>query len=396
MAQPGAPRPTAGPGAPRATAEPSQPHTAARPQSWRAFEKAPADEGTEHDTAFQAFHEGAPHRTGDHEQPAAAPSRGTGYHPRSGASSPPGTGHPARSAGADAPHTGGYRQRPDVSSPHRRGHHEPPTGAGASQLSGFYQQPVTTGNSSAFHQHIEAAHPEPGLPPRAGGTTGSHDTVIETTGTQRRSPVSPGQTATGTHRAVGKAAGRRRVATWPIVSGVFVLLLVVGLLGWGWANNVLNGRAEAQANSCAEGDATMKVLVTPAAEKPVTAAAARWNQARTVVHAHCIHIDVTSMSSDRALDAMTGRTNLDSIGGLPAAWIAENSYWIGQLQAAEPAMIAAPAESIASARSSDYLFVGLTGSNLDEVQARAAQVFRDYLREPAQQADFTAAGLTSG
>jgi hypothetical protein len=28
------------------------------------------------------------------------------------------------------------------------------------------------------------------------------------------------------------------------------------------------------------------------------------------------------------------------------------------------------------------------------VQARAAQVFRDYLREPAQQADFTAAGFT--
>jgi Bacterial extracellular solute-binding protein len=199
-------------------------------------------------------------------------------------------------------------------------------------------------------------------------------------------------TVTGSHRAIGKAAGRRRIAAWPLVAGAFVVLVVVGLLGWGWANNVLNSRAEAQANACTEGDSTLKVLVTPSLDKPVNSAAAKWNQAHTVVHAHCVHITVQSAPSTQVLAALTGKANLDSIGGLPAAWIPENSYWISQLQTAEPAMIGSPAESVASAPSADYPFVGLAGASVDEVQARAAQVFRDFLKEPAQQAEFTNLG----
>jgi len=251
----------------------------------------------------------------------------------------------------------------------------------------------------------------PGAPDRPAGrrraaeATGGHRSAAEsgeTTGTapgettQMWSRFTGNQTATGHHRAVGKAAGRRRIAKWPIVAGAFVVLLVVGLLGWGWANNVLNSRAEAQAAGCAEGDATMKVLVAPAVEKPVTAAATRWNQARTVVHSHCVHIEVRSMDSQRALDALTGRSNLDSIGGLPAAWIADNQASIDQLQAAKPGMIASSAEPVATTPSATYFFVGLTAGELDETQARAAQVFRDYLNQPAQRADFTAAGLTQG
>ncbi|HJQ47951.1 MAG TPA: hypothetical protein VJ870_16785 [Amycolatopsis sp.] len=233
----------------------------------------------------------------------------------------------------------------------------------------------------------------------AGEDTGSRRAVTDTgsrraiTDTGSRRAVT--DTGTGYHRAIGKTPGRRRIATWPLVSAGFVVLLVVGLLGWSWANSVVNNRAEAQANGCPEGNETMNVLVTPAVQKPVEAAATRWNQAMTVVHSHCIHVDVTPMASDRTLDALTGRNNLDSIGGLPAAWIAENAAVISQLQAAKPAMIAAPAESIASAPSADYQYVGLTGTTLDEVQARAAQVFRDYLRDPAQRSAFTAAGLTT-
>lgn len=216
-------------------------------------------------------------------------------------------------------------------------------------------------------------------------STGGHRTV-----TEGRS------TATGTHRAMGKIAGRRRIAKWPIFAGAFVVLLVVGLLGWGWANNVLNSRAEAQANACTDGDSTLTVVVTPTAQQPVSAAAARWNQAKTVVHAHCVHVDVRAIPSQQVLDSLTGRTNLTTIGGLPAAWIPENSSWIGQLQTTKPGIVGSPAESIASARSADYPFLGLAGDTVDDVQARAAQVFRDYLREPAQRADFTGAGLTGG
>jgi hypothetical protein len=180
------------------------------------------------------------------------------------------------------------------------------------------------------------------------------------------------------------------------VAGVGVVLLIVGLLGWGWANSVLNSRAEAQANACTEGDSTLSVLVTPTLEKPVSTAATKWNQTNTVVHAHCVHVNVRAMPSAQALTALTGHASLDSIGGLPAAWIPENSSWVSQLQAAQPAMIGSPAESVASAPSADYPFLGLAGNSVDEVQARAAQVFRDFLKEPAQQPDFTGAGLSAG
>jgi hypothetical protein len=176
------------------------------------------------------------------------------------------------------------------------------------------------------------------------------------------------------------------------VAGAFVVLVVLGLLGWGWANSVLNSRAEAQANACTEGNSTLKVLVTPSIEKPVNTAATKWNQANTVVHAHCVHVIVQSAPSTQVLAALTGRANLDSIGGLPSAWIPENSYWTSQLQSAKPGMIGSPAESVAPAASADYPFVGLAGAGVDEVQARAAQVFRDFIKEPAQQADFTHPG----
>lgn len=230
-------------------------------------------------------------------------------------------------------------------------------------------------------------------------STGSHRPVGEgrSTGTGSHRVVSDGRsTVTGTHRAMGKVAGRRRIAKWPIAVGVFVVLVVAGLLAWGWASNVLNSRAEAQANACTDGNSTLTVVVTPSIQKPVQASANRWNQANTVVHAHCVHIDVRAIPSQQVLDALTGKTDIATIGGLPAAWVPENEYWVDQLQTTKPGMVGAPAESIATASSADYPFLGLAGNTIDEVQARAAQVFRDFLREPAQAPEFTAVGLTAG
>jgi hypothetical protein len=228
-------------------------------------------------------------------------------------------------------------------------------------------------------------------------STGFNRAVPDTrtsTGTQR--PVPDALTSTGSHRAIGKAASRRRIAAWPIACVVLVGLLVLGWFGWNWADGVLNSRAEAQAAACAEGDASMRVVVAPSAEKPVTAAATRWNQAKTVVHAHCIHIGVQAIPSERVLNALKGRSNLDAIGGLPAAWLPETSYWISELTTAKPELVGSRPESVASARSADYPYLGLSGAGIDDVQNRAAQRFREYLQEPTQQADFTAAGITAG
>ncbi|WP_425484870.1 hypothetical protein [Amycolatopsis anabasis] len=234
--------------------------------------------------------------------------------------------------------------------------------------------------------------------------TGSHRVVGSATGTGSHRVVGDAydtgsfrvagrSTDTGSHRAIGKAAGRRKIAKWPIACVVLAALLVLGWLGWGWADGVLNSRAEAEATNCAEGDAAIRVVVTPSAEKPVAAAANRWNQARTVVHSHCINIRVEAMPSERVLNALTGRSNLDAIGGLPAAWLPEASWWVGELTTAKPELVGSRPESVASARSADYPYLGLAGKGVDDVQQRAAQAFRDYLKQPAQQADFVSAGL---
>ncbi|RZQ63991.1 hypothetical protein EWH70_11205 [Amycolatopsis suaedae] len=199
-------------------------------------------------------------------------------------------------------------------------------------------------------------------------------------------------TSTGSHRAIGRAP-RRRVAKWPIAVAVLVLLAGLGYFGWSWADSVLNSRAEAEAASCSKGDTTLRVMVAPSAEVPLAKAAGKWNGAKTVVQSHCVTVQIASSPSEQVLNALTGRIPLDTIGGLPAAWLPEASLWTSELKNAKPEMIGSPAASVASARSADYPYVSLAGAGLDEVHQRAAQQFRDFLLEPAQQADFTQAGL---
>lgn len=203
---------------------------------------------------------------------------------------------------------------------------------------------------------------------------------------------SDGRTATGYHRAVGAAATRRRIAKWPIVAGVLVLLVALGLGGWAWANRVLDNRDAAHAKDCTDGASTMKVIVAPGVAHPVQAAAAKWNQARTVVRAHCVTIDVQSRPSDQVLGALTGRAGPETIGGIPAAWVPEVAgNWATQLATTRPDLIGSPPENLTN----DFSYVGLGGSAVDEVTIRAAQVFRDFLLAPAQRPDFTDAGLAS-
>ncbi|WP_328648276.1 substrate-binding domain-containing protein [Amycolatopsis sp. NBC_00348] len=229
-------------------------------------------------------------------------------------------------------------------------------------------------------------------PPRS-DDTGSHRTAArsEDTGTQRT--LGKVAEATGSHRIVGKKAPRRKIAGWPIACLVLAALIGLGIVGWNWADSELNSRAEAQAASCSSGTSHMRVIVTPSVQKPLAAAADRWNQAATVVHGQCVNVTIEAKPSAQVLDALVGRANLDSIGGLPTAWLPESTYWISELTTKRPEMIGSPAQSVATARSADYPFVGLTGPGIDDTLLRAAQTFREYLEQPAQQADFTAAGI---
>lgn len=219
-------------------------------------------------------------------------------------------------------------------------------------------------------------------------------TKIDVTG-----PIDPAAVAraknssdTGTHRIVGKKQ-RRRIAKWPIACLALVALAVLGWLGWGWADGIVNNRAEAQAAACSDGETSIAVVVAPDAEQPAKAAADRWNRANTVVHGRCVRVDVRAASSERTLNALAGRSSIDEIGGLPAAWMPDSSSWVTQLKAVKPGMISSPPEPIATGKPADYPYLGI-GGKIDDVQQRAAQSFREFLKQPAQQADFADAGLT--
>ncbi|GAB3167951.1 hypothetical protein GCM10027258_94050 [Amycolatopsis stemonae] len=251
------------------------------------------------------------------------------------------------------------------------------------------------GKSETTGPHRAEGKSETTGPHRAEGkseTTGPHraEGKSETTGSHR---VAGKSEATGSHRIVGKKAPRRRIAGWPIACAVLAALIGLGVIGWNWADSELNSRAEAQAAACSGGTSQMRIVVTPSVQKPLTAAADRWNQAATVVHGQCVHVTIDAKPSSEVLDALVGRSNLNAIGGLPAAWLPESSYWISELTTKKPEMIGSAAQSVANARSADYPFVGLSGQGIDDTVLRAAQTFREYLEQPAQQADFAAAGI---
>ncbi|MEU6641590.1 hypothetical protein ABZ863_03485 [Saccharomonospora sp. NPDC046836] len=192
---------------------------------------------------------------------------------------------------------------------------------------------------------------------------------------------------------MGKAA-RRRVAAWPIACLVLVGLLVAGWFGWNWADGLVASRAEAQASTCDEGESVLRVVVTPAVVQPVAKAALEWNDARTVVHGHCVTVDVAPVKSDRVLAALVGRGGSTSItSGAPAAWVPESTTWVDQLTAERPGVIGSNAESVGSGPNADYPYVSLAGDGVDSVQQRAAQSFRAFLLAPAQREHFTSAGL---
>lgn len=196
-------------------------------------------------------------------------------------------------------------------------------------------------------------------------------------------------TTTGSHRAVLSAAPRG-VAKWPIACLVAIGLIAVGWIGWGWGNNILNNRAEAQAHSCTGGTSTLRVSVAPSIEQPVTDAADKWNSADRVVHDRCVTVEVQSAESQSTLDSLGGNAR---VGGAPAAWIPESNWWADQLGKTHPDRIAGQHVSIATAKSADYPFIGIRGEGIDPVQERAAQTFQRFLQDPEQRKLFTKAGF---
>ncbi|MGH3517104.1 MAG: hypothetical protein ACRDQ7_06725 [Haloechinothrix sp.] len=203
-------------------------------------------------------------------------------------------------------------------------------------------------------------------------------------------PPGDGLTDTGSHRAIASTRPRG-VAKWPIACLGAVALIALTWIGLVWGNNVLNHRAEAQANSCTGGRSTLRVTVAPSIEQPVIDAAETWNASDQVVHDRCITVDVRSAESQGVVD-MLGQSG--TMSKVPAAWIPESTQWASELREENPRRVIGEPASVTSAKSADYPFVVIGGEGVDPVQERAAQTFRHFLLDREQRALFAEAGFS--
>lgn len=151
----------------------------------------------------------------------------------------------------------------------------------------------------------------------------------------------------GRHRALTKEAARRGVAWQPIAIAVAVVLLVLGWLGWSWVQGSLDRRAAALVGTCAEGPAGLRVAVTPSTAEPVRLAAGRWNQRDTIVHDHCVEVQVVVIPPEQVLEGLTGQWG-GVLGQRPQAWLPDSTFWVNKLAAWNNAAISSAPESVAS------------------------------------------------
>ena len=149
------------------------------------------------------------------------------------------------------------------------------------------------------------------------------------------------------HRALVTRV-RRGMAKWPVAITGLVVLILLGWVAWTWLGGVLERRAAAEANGCANGDVVLRVAVTPSIAQPLRDAAQRWTDTSPVVDDSCIRIQVQSVDSQTVLTGLTTKWDTDKLGDQPAAWLPDSMLWANRLTAQNNAIVGTPPQSVAT------------------------------------------------
>lgn len=151
----------------------------------------------------------------------------------------------------------------------------------------------------------------------------------------------------GRHRA--RSGARRGVTQWPFAVVAAAALIVLGWLGWNWAESAMERRAAAQADRCPRGESILRVAVAPSVAQPIADAAARWNDRRTVVADHCVRVQTVAADSEQVFTGLTTGWYEGPLGPQPQAWLPESTFWSGLLAlATNDARIGAAPRPVAS------------------------------------------------
>lgn len=129
------------------------------------------------------------------------------------------------------------------------------------------------------------------------------------------------------------SAGRRRIAAWPIVLAVVVLLLV-GLS----ITYVLIVNSDKKTASCT-GSTVLPVTTSPGSSRAVTDAATAFNATHPIARSTCVSVSVTTVPGAVAASALaSGWRNLSTPA--PALWIVDSAADVTAVDATDPAMTA--------------------------------------------------------
>lgn len=135
---------------------------------------------------------------------------------------------------------------------------------------------------------------------------------------------------------------------WPFFVIGVVLLVLLGWLGWSWAGDLLDQRAEAQSGSCHSGEQTLTVAVAPSMTKVIGDAAAAWTDGRPVILDQCLRAEIAGIPPQAVLDGLTGEWDTERWGARPGAWLPESSLWVNRVAAQDAQLLGSEPTSIAT------------------------------------------------
>ncbi|AUS80564.1 hypothetical protein C1701_22000 [Actinoalloteichus sp. AHMU CJ021] len=150
------------------------------------------------------------------------------------------------------------------------------------------------------------------------------------------------------HRGTGLGF-RRKIAGWPLFVLGLVVVSVLGVIGYGALSDMVDRRADAEAENCSAGELVLPVTVTASMTEPVTAAAEQWNASSPRVQNHCVRAEVHTASSAAVVDGLTGEEWDEELAGpRPAAWIPDSTVWTDRLASENNAVLGSQPQIVAS------------------------------------------------
>ncbi len=131
---------------------------------------------------------------------------------------------------------------------------------------------------------------------------------------------------------------RRRLAAWPVVVAVAVLVLAGLTVGYFVIVN------SAKTTSACTGNTVLAVTASPGAERAVGDAAAAFNATHPVARSTCVSVAVTVMSGAAAAGALADNWTGQS-SAAPGLWVVDSAADVASLDASNSAMTAGHSNS---------------------------------------------------